>query len=357
MTLKFDRKVDSLQLYPYDGCKVGNNPISSSGINFNATPNSKTVELAFHENVRSNAAVYTTSLSHVDNSQDDSLKLCIYAATIDSNGNEVGFAEVRIKLSYSASGELAGMDIVDGQVNAVTDPVSFSDDFGGLDATMCNTEVTRISQGQTAKICIGFTNAADVSEFRMDRIISCQYDMGDVSQLAINGNMAANVLTEYSYSCGTELSNTCSELHFDSVLKADFFLSLNNGAAKLKLTCLVEVIPMLVDRRLGSESNHQQHELELDLEVTVEPEKDSNLTMIIIGVVGGVCLLCLMCCLCACAKCHHCLGDNDKHCSEEEDDDQYTVKSADISINVGVSPPKVEEFCKTKDCLSRPNEV
>jgi len=335
VTLKFDRKVDSLQLYPYDGCKVGNNPTSSSGINFNATPNSKIVELAFQEAVRVNTDVY--------NSQDNSLKLCVYAATIASNGNEVGFAEVRIKLSYSASGELAGMDIIDGQVNAVTDPISFSDDFGGLDATMCNTEVRTISQGQTAKICIGFTNAADISEFRMDRIISCQYDMGDVSQQAINGNTAANQLTEYSYSCGTEPSTTCSELHFDSVLKAEFFLSLNNGAAELKLTCLVEVIPMLADRRLGSESNHQQYELELKLEVTVEPEKDNNLIITIIGVVGGICLLFLMCCLCTCAKCHHCLGDNDKHCLQEDDDDQYTVKSADISINVGVSP-KVEEL-------------
>ena len=338
VTLKFDRTVDSLQLYPYDSCKSGNDtpsPVNTAGIVITIAPGPETVELAFQEAVRENTDVYTESFSAIEGLLNDSLKLCVYAATVASNGDEVGFAEVRIALTYSASGSISGMDIVDGQVNEVADPLTFSEAFGGLEASMCSAEVTTISQGQTVGICIKFISAADISEFRMDQIVSCQYDMGDVNQQAINGNTAANVLTEYSYSCGTAPSDACSELQFNSNLRAEFFLKLD-GVAKLRLNCLVDVIPILTERRLASDPNRQQYKTELDL--ILEPEKEINLVMIITGAIGGVCLLCLMCCLYAFVKRRRHSDDNDKHRSEEDDDGQCTLKSADISSDVEELP-------------------
>jgi len=128
VSLIFDNDVDSVQLYPYDACKstqveAGNgdpSQVSSTGITFESAPASNTVTLAFRQPVRDNTDVYTQSFN--DGVQSDTLKLCVYAATLAEGNIEIGYKEVLVLLNFSASGQTTAIDVdvVGGPQNTVS---------------------------------------------------------------------------------------------------------------------------------------------------------------------------------------------------------------------------------------------
>ena len=146
VTIVFDNAADKIALYPFVGCKSNPSPapaatINTSGITFNAAPNSATITLSFDQAARANAAIYSQSLAGVVRT--DTLQFCIYAATT-ANGNsakEVGFTEVKVSLTFSADGNLLNVNIVDADTQEGT-TVAATDDFQGLFAKTCDGATT-----------------------------------------------------------------------------------------------------------------------------------------------------------------------------------------------------------------------
>jgi len=380
ITLEFTNKVAVLKYYPYDLCTSGSEIAvdRTTEIFLDDTVGTATnkgkekIELWLKNPVRDNAAVYFPNFDAVNGEQNDVLQFCLYAATTDdelATGTEVGFAEVKVKLTYTANGIISDFDeIVKTDKNSIADANegganNFDEVFNGLKAFLCELDdkdelkslsgTNKIYPGQPVGVCIGFNEPDDEPEFRMNTIKSCSYHGAAAApQPAIADNTAAP-LTTYTYKsydddleCKTE-DTECHTLFFESNLNVDFFLGLSE-AVPLNVTCIVQVVPILkgskdpaVTRRLASELSDDEYKVELDL--TIEAEEDgNNLILIIAGAVGGVCLLCLICCLVACAKRRHRRRDDEDEDNEkpatEEDDGQCTVDSAHISSDVGEAP-------------------
>ena len=246
----------------------------------------ETIKLWIQQGVRTNGGVYSDKFEDPNaGEQVDVLQFCLYAATTDdgfATGTQVGFAEVKVKLTYTATGVISDFDEpVTTDKNSIADANAnnnvFNDVFDGLEAFLCELKddgkvshkntATTITPGQTVGVCIGFKESHDEKEFRMNVIKSCSYNKaagtaGAVTQDAIDedvyGEDGAAALTSYTYKSydstdeckraedGGE-DTECHELYFESDLNVDFFLG---GPTLLKLNCIVQVIPILKGSRI-----------------------------------------------------------------------------------------------------------
>jgi len=370
VTLYFDNKVDSVQMYKFGECKskAPSQPATevphetTDGMTITNTPtvntggkNSGTVTVAFNPAIKANDFVYKAG-NYTAGSQTDILEFCVYAATKKSN-NEVGFTEVNVQLTYTASGEFTNLNIHNLQEDATTSTFTETETFTGLAARAgpCNdpTNVTTlITQGTTQDYCIYFKNTTENDEFRMSQIVSCDFKLDtdgngdfdgatDLTQRAIEANApTVDELTTFSYTDSPNLCDAaansqaeCFNLQFTTILGASFFWALGDTTKPAVLECIVDVVPILdgvarrdlrhLDRRLQAPS---QEKVRLDIRIGEEEEEEEDSGPNIIlwgGILGGLLLLCLLLACCCCLL---------RRRREEEEEEKETVSETASAV-------------------------
>lgn len=199
------------------------------------------------------------------------------------------------------------------------------------------------SQGIEQAICIDFQNAADNSEWRIESVDSCIFnlsaDQATISQTAIASNLPSE-FTTYNYATGVVMSTTsnsnvysiigcsgnqatqCPKVAFSTSLIADFFLYLKNGQKDLQLSCTVIVAPILGRRRLAEGAMEET----LTATFALEPEESGkNWMWIAIGASSSLLLCCLIIGLAFCRR------------RKENDDDQkqQDIEAGEKAASVG----------------------